>query len=124
MKLPGWINPVSIGLIIVAAAIGYLGWKIVPVYWQANHVDGEIKSYASEARKISRTRVTNVEKEIIESLIEDLYELGINEEDIIDVYFADQYSTLNVEYVVTVEFLFGVTKTFEFHRSEDMPTRD
>ena len=123
MGKPGSINIVSVLLVAVLTALGYLGWKIIPVYWQANQVDNALSSAQFEASKIHLIQADPREEKLLDRLHEDIIALGI-EERRLQVYFARDYSSIHADYWVRVKFPFDYAYDFEFKRKMSIERDD
>jgi hypothetical protein len=121
-KGPRRINPVSIGLALLVAAAVYVAVKFLPVYLLRNEVDSVLDSMRYAASELRRGD-DRKEKRIIEETYTKLLLLDIDE-DHLEVYFDDEYETLNAEYTVFVEHPLGEVTTLEFHRHVDVRRLD
>jgi hypothetical protein len=117
-KNPRRVNLVSVGLVVLLAAAGYAGWKLVPVYWSSYKVDELVGATAAQADGIGmgqREARDKLEKQLLTALKERIAELGITpEEHGLQVYFTDGFSALHAEYDIVVEFPFDKRFTRHF----------
>ena len=109
------INWITMVIAVIAVLAIYLGVKLVPMWWQAREVDSEIESFRYDVLHLKRYETDPNEQRIADDLWEKVVDLGVDEETL-QVYWGDDYSSLHVEYDVRMAFPFGLERTFHFHR--------
>jgi hypothetical protein len=117
------INLVSVTLTLLLLAAGYLGWKFVPVYWQAHKVDTALTRTRWEASKIHLVTSDSREPRLLDSLREEILSLGVDER-FLEVYFAPDYTSVHADYTALVHHPFGKVTTLEFERRVKVPRDD
>ena len=117
------INIVSILMALAVASAIYFGWKIIPVYYEAQKVDTLLQGYRREASEIQLHKIDAREKRILEEVWQKVTEMGIDDPEM-EVYFSEDYSSLPVDYSVEVRFFFGKSTTLQFERSVEVPRDD
>ena len=120
---PSRINPVSVAVVLLVAGAIYLGWKFIPVYWQAQKVENLLDGYKQEASEIRLHERDSREEQILDRIRNDVIELGIDDPRLL-VQFGPDYKTLSVSYKVEIRFIFGKSKTLEFNPTVDVPRDD
>lgn len=115
------INVVSVLLILVVASGAYFGWKLIPVYYEAQKVDTILAGYRRESAELEIYKYTKREDALLDRVADDVMELGIDDP---AVYFSDDYSSLHVDYSKEVRFFFGKSITLDFERSVEIPRDD
>ncbi len=125
-KKPSSFNWVSALFVLGLLAGGYWLYKFAPVYYNRYQVDQILQQGRSEASGIQRLNWDSkdvVEARIINSVTEKILGRGISPEDNqLRVYFDDEYTTLNADYVVVVRHPAGKKPTtITVHRSVSLP---
>ncbi len=120
MGKPRNLNIVSVFLLLVVVAVGYLGWKLVPVAWQAASVDAELSAVQFEASTIRLSEYDPREEQLLERLRQAILELGVQDQRL-TIYFSPDYTSVHADYWTEVEFLFNYRYRFDFQRSEEIP---
>ena len=62
------VNIVSILIALAVASAIYFGWKIIPVYYEAQKVDTLLQGYRREASDIQLHKIDSREKRILEEV--------------------------------------------------------
>ncbi len=114
------INFVSVILVVLFAAVGFVGWKLAPVFWQRAHVDTELAKIKFEASKIHLRESDDREVELLEQLQQGIIDLGVQEQHL-NVYFSPDYTAIHADYSVVVTFPFDYQYHFDFQRQETIP---
>jgi hypothetical protein len=114
------LNPVSVTLGLLLVAGIYLGWKFVPVYWQAQKVDTALAKVRFEASKVVLTEHDPREARLLERLYDDIVSLGVDPT-YLQVEFSPDYSSVHARYRAIVRHPFNKTTELEFHRSVEIP---
>jgi hypothetical protein len=117
---PRRINPVSVGVVLLLVGLGYLGYKFVPVYWNARKVDDVLDAARFKASEIDPYRGQDLADRLLEQVTDDIVELGVDPT-YLEVYFEGDYTSLHADYTVFVHLPFGKTVTLEFARKVDIP---
>jgi hypothetical protein len=114
------INLVSVTLVALLVVGGYLGWKLVPVYWQAQKVDRALSAVVHEAAGLDLHRRDLREDRLLERLQAEIVGLGVADH-LLQVYFAPDYSSVHADYTVEVGLLLVGTRPIEFRRHAEVP---
>lgn len=123
MKKVRSINPVSIGLILLAVAGVYFAYKLIPPYWQAHKVSNALEAGRTEAMKIDLIGSDPREDAILEDLVDRIRDLGVDD-DYLDVYFDHDYTEIHAEYTREITFFWGKTWRKHFHEKVSVPRDD
>lgn len=115
------INVVSVLLALLVAAGVYFGWKLIPVYYEAQKVDTVLAGYRRESAELEVHNDPKKEEAILDRIDSDLLELGIENP---AIYYSPDYTSLHVDYAVEVRFFFGKSTTLHFERSVEIPRND
>jgi hypothetical protein len=107
----------AITISLVSLLVLYAAVKLVPMWWQARKVDEVLDSFRYEARQLSPDADDAKAYKLLDDLWDKLGEMGIDEDQALEVYFSDDRTTLYADYGIEVEFLFAFEHTFRFHRS-------
>jgi hypothetical protein len=119
-KGPRRINPVSVILVLIAVAIVYSAVKFIPVYLKRGKVDTILDSARYDAQRFDEYSYSNQEEKVLDKLRDEILDLGGIDDETLDVYFAEDYSRLYVDYTVIVEHPFGKTTEFQFEQSVEI----
>jgi len=115
------INVVSVLLALLVVSGAYFGWKIIPVYYEAQKVDTILASYRRESAELEVHKYTSHEEKLKDRIAAEVMDLGIDDP---DVYYDEDYTSLHVDYSVEVRFFFGKSITLHFERSVEIPRDD
>ena len=119
-KGPKRINPTSIFVVLVLAAIVYSAVKFVPVYFLNNEVDTILNDAKHDAAQINEFSTSGLREKVLQEVRDKIIELGIDG-DYLEVSFEDDLSYIYADYRVVVEHPFGKTTTFEMEREVEVP---
>ena len=120
---PRNINTVSIGLTLLTVAAIYFGWKFGRVYWQAHQVDNAMDKIKYEAAELNPNDDDERGDQLLRRVTKEVTGLGVDDPNLA-IYFDDNYTSIHVDYEVTMEFLFGVSKTMKFKRKVAIPQEE
>jgi hypothetical protein len=120
LKKPSNINVVSIGLVALLLVGGYLGWKLVPVYWRAQKVDRALAAVRVEAGRLDRHRWMDRDDRVLGRLRDECVRLGVADH-LLHVYIAPDHTSVHADYTEPVELLFVGTWNLTFRRQVDLP---
>ncbi len=127
-RKPRRFNLVSIFMLLVLVAAVYLGYKFVPVYWQARQVDEELDNIKMRGATFYRLADEYRQREadaIVNLSIAKLHEMGLDDQpgQPIQVWFSPDYTELHARYQVIVQHPFGKQTPMTMDRVREMPTR-
>jgi hypothetical protein len=114
------VNPVTVGLVLLLGAAGYVGFKFIPPYWQAQKVDNALSTVKWEVSKLPLYDRTGRADVLLERLKTEVIAVGVDEQ-YLRVYFEPDYTSVHADYYVFVHHPFGKMTTLEFRRSIDIP---
>jgi hypothetical protein len=123
---PRRLNLVSGFMLLLAIAGVYLGYKFIPVYWQARKVDEALDELKMPAATFFRMqdhyRRTEADKIIANSLAR-LHEMGLKDEpdQPIQVWFSPDWKYLEAKYMVIVKHPVGKPTVMIMERKRDVP---
>jgi hypothetical protein len=125
---PRRLNVVSFLMLCVVVAGGYLGYKFIPVYWQARKIDEEldmIKMRGATMYRMNDDNKSNTADSIINASIAKLHELGLEDtpDQPIQVWFSPDYTELHARYQVIVKHPGGKQTIMTMDRLREMPQR-
>jgi hypothetical protein len=127
-KAPRRFNIVTLFVLLFIGAATYAGIKFGPVYWQGREVDeilDEQKLQLTQA-DLARLDETNRNHQIgvvIGGSLEAIRALGIvdYEEQPIEVFYSDDFTTLHARYMVVVEHPYGKPTVMTMNRKVKVP---
>ncbi len=127
-RKPRRFNLVSTFMLLVLVAAVYLGWKFIPVYWQARKVDEELDSIKMRGATFYRLSDEVRQREadtIVNLAIARMHEMGLDDQPAqpIQVWFSPDYTELHARYQVIVQHPFGKQTVMTMNRVREMPTR-
>jgi hypothetical protein len=102
---------------LISLLVLYAAVKLLPMWWQGRKVDEVLESFRYEARQLHPATDEAKANKLLDDLWDKLGEMGIDEDQGLEVYFSDDWTTLYADYGIEVEFLFAFEHTFRFHRS-------
>ena len=105
---------------MLAVALVYLGWKFGAVYWQAHKVDTAMDAIKYEAAELTPTDDYERAERLLERVTRAVTALGIDDPNLA-VFFAENYTSVHVNYKVEMRFWFGYERTMKFERSLEIP---
>ena len=125
---PRRLNLVSFFLLVLVAAGVYLGYKFVPVYWQARKVDqelDEIKMRGATMYRMKEDVKMQTAEQIVNASLARLYEMGIEDtpDQPVQVWFEPDFSALNARYQIIVRHPGGKQTLMTMERQRPMPSR-
>jgi len=125
---PRRLNLVSFFMLIVVVAGAYLGYKFIPVYWQAHKIDEEldmIKMRGAAMYRMNDDAKSNIADTIVNASIAKIHEMGIEDtpDQPIQVWFSPEYDELHARYQVVVQHPGGKQTILTMDRVRDMPKR-
>jgi hypothetical protein len=125
---PRRLNLVSFVLLLIALAGAYLGYKFIPVYWQARKVDEELDMIKMRAATMYRMKddvKQTVATEIVNAAVARMHEMGLEDypDQPIQVWFAPDYGELHARYMVVVRHPGGKQTVMTMERVREMPKR-
>lgn len=122
MGKPRRINIVSVAIVVFFVTGGYLAWKLIPPYLQANNVDTELAAAKNELGKIdTRTGDDSRVTAILEATRTKLREMGVDDPELeLGLTRGAKKHTIYAKYKVKVHLVFGQSITLSFHRTITM----